>query len=118
MAERAYFGCKIAQRGEGNCVEFVVFIANAKDIMRWAGTRRVGEHHDGTQRILKESRVRQVTRFLDSDERNTLPTNVTIAFADGTVEFHSRAQMMNPMIPQANQDKTIADKLEWGILGL
>lgn len=116
MAKREYFGCKVSQRGVGNCVEFVVFIANAKDIMKWAGTRRVGEHHDGTQRILKESRVRQVTRFLDADERNTLPTNVTIAFADGTSQFHPLGSIINAMIPQITSDEVLAEKLEWGVL--
>jgi len=116
MAKREYFGCKVNQRGVGNCVEFVVFIANAKDIMKWAGTRRVGEHNDGTQRILKESRVRQVTRFLDADERNTLPTNVTIAFADGTSQFHPLGSIINAMIPQITSDEMLAEKLEWGVL--
>ena len=110
MAKREYFGCKVSQRGIGNCVEFVVFIANAKDIMKWAGTRRVGEHDDGTQRILKQSRVRQVTRFLDADERNTLPTNVTIAFADGTSQFHPLGSIINAMIPQITSDEMLAEK--------
>ncbi|MGB0389113.1 MAG: DGQHR domain-containing protein [Ardenticatenaceae bacterium] len=116
MAKREYFGCKVAQRGEGNCVEFVMFVASAREVMKWAGTRRVGEHHDGTQRVLKQARVRQVTRFLDADERNTLPTNVTIAFSDGATEFESRGLMMNPLIPEVNSDQKIVEKLEWGIL--
>ncbi len=116
MASREYFGCKVSQRGIGNCVEFVVFIASAKDIIKWAGTRRVGEHHDGIQRILKESRVRQVTHFLDSDERNTLPTNVTIAFAKDTSQFHPLGSIMNAMIPQIASNEALAEKLEWGVL--
>lgn len=32
MESRHYFGCKIAQRGTGNAVEFFVFVALARDI--------------------------------------------------------------------------------------
>ena len=116
MVKREYFGCKVAQRGVGNCVEFVVFIANPKDIMKWAGTRRIGEHDDGTQRILKQSRVRQVTQYFDADERNTLPSNITIAFSEGIAQFRSIRNVINAMIPNLERDETIVNKLEWGIL--
>jgi DGQHR domain-containing protein len=118
MEKRAFFGCKIAQRGEGNSVEFVVFIANAQDIMKWAGIRRVGEHDKGTQRILKASRVRQISRFLDADERNTLPSNITLAFSKGAAKFKSLQEVIMPFISEdyRNRNPEIMERLEWGML--
>jgi DGQHR domain-containing protein len=116
MASREYFGCKVAQRGVGNSVEFMVFVVRTKDIMEWAGIRRVGEHEKGTQRIFKEARARAIKRFLERDKRNTIPVSVLVAFDPGAASFTSLQDEMVNCFAETDIQNSVGDKLEWGIL--
>jgi DGQHR domain-containing protein len=116
MVNKTYFGCRVAQRGKGNGVEFVVFVANTKDVMKWAGIRRVGEHEKGTQRIITESRVRAIKRFLDSDKNNTIPVGIVVAFGRDAARFESFQSMINTCIPEVDTRNRVSDKVDWGTL--
>jgi DGQHR domain-containing protein len=68
------------QRGEGAPL-LVSFCAPAGQILEWADIDRLTTTADGGghQRIKNESKVRAITRFLQLDDRNSIPTAVTIA---------------------------------------
>jgi DGQHR domain-containing protein len=69
--------------------------------MEWAGTRRVGEHQRGTQRILKPSRVNAIHRFLKADTRNTIPVSIIIAFNEGVAVYKSLRKSLVKCLPKA-----------------
>jgi len=55
------------------------FVAPSGEIERWAEVQRLKHDGPGHQRLRSESRVRAITRFLEQDERNTIPTSVVVA---------------------------------------
>ena len=116
MESRTYFGCRVAQRGRGNSVEFVVFVANTNDVIKWSGIRRVGEHEKGTQRIITPSRVRAIARFLSSNNENTIPVGVVIAFGVNTAKFSTMQTSINECFPQIDTTNGVTDKIDWGTL--
>lgn len=116
MESRTYFGCRVAQRGRGKSVEFVVFVANTNDVMKWAGMRRVGEQDKGTQRIVTPSRVRAIKRFLSSNAQNTIPVGVVIAFGENAAKFNSIQSDIDTCFPQIDTTNTVTDRVDWGTL--
>lgn len=116
MEHRTYFGCRIAQRGRGKSVEFVVFIANTKDVMQWAGMKRVGEHEKGTQGIITPARVRAIKRFLHTNTQNTIPAGIVIAFGENTAQFNSLQVAMNAYLPTIDIANQVTDRIDWGTL--
>ncbi|MEI7512943.1 MAG: DGQHR domain-containing protein [Candidatus Uhrbacteria bacterium] len=116
MITRQYFGCKIAQRGRGTAVEFIVFVAYAKDVAQWTGVRRVGEHSKGTQRILKTARAKAIQRFFSSDSSNIIPGSILIAFDESAATFTSLQKKMEDCISDFDICNNVEDKVEWGTL--
>ena len=55
------------------------FVAPAGEVIAWAEVDRLKHEGTGHQRLRNKSRVRAITRFLDQDERNTIPTALVIA---------------------------------------
>lgn len=86
---RKYFGSRVIQRQAQNTVPCFAFYARAKDIIKWAGIRRVGETDEGTQRILRETRMKAITRFLGADPQNMIPNSILLAFEPGRSKFKS-----------------------------
>lgn len=116
MTKRKYFGCKIAQRGEGNAVEFFIFIVSAKDIMQWAGVRRVGEQEKGTQRIIKPAKIRAIKKFLNVNEKNTIPVSVVVAFGPDSAQFASIQPDLSSCFSGIDTRNAVQDKVEWGTM--
>ena len=85
--KRSFYAWRITQRKNKEAIRFVAFIANAKDISKWAGIRRVGEFEKGTQRRLIPARVLAIQNFFLADNRNTIPTSVILAFSPETSDF-------------------------------
>ena len=116
MTTKNFFACRIRQRDNAIAVELVVFVAAAKDILKWSGIRRVGEHEKGTQRILKPTRVRAIQRFLRADGRNTIPTGVVLAFEPGTAGFASCQADLSNCLPNADAENNLDGRVDRGIL--
>lgn len=116
MEKRTYFAGKISQRGKGNAVEFATFIANAKDISKWAGIRRVGEHDKGTQRILKPARAKAIERFLTKDTSNTIPTSIVVAFLPDVVTFTSYQSKLSNCIENIDFTNGAEERIDWGAI--
>ena len=71
----AIFSCQRA--GAGPLV--ASFVAPAGDVAAWAEVERLQHEGPGHQRLRSESRVRAIARFLEQDERNTIPTALVVA---------------------------------------
>lgn len=55
------------------------FVAPAGEVVAWAEVDRLKHDGKGQQRLRRESRVRAIARFLQQDERNTIPTSLVVA---------------------------------------
>lgn len=73
----------VDQQPDGQ-VPFLVFVANPKDIIRWAHADDIKIDSGNVQRALVDSRLKQITKFFKASPNNVIPTGVTIAF-DETV---------------------------------
>lgn len=116
MQSRQYFGYKVRQRMDVNTVEFFVFSARTRDIIQWAGIKRTEDFAKGTQRRLRESRVRAIARFLRSDALNTIPNSILLAFAPDTVEFFPVDENLLKVGYTSEFDfrNACGSQLEWG----
>lgn len=84
---RKFFGCRILQRGTGGGCAFFMFHATAKDVKQWATVKRTAETPEGTQRLLRLSRVRAISRFLTVDPRNVVPNSVLLCFPPDKADY-------------------------------
>lgn len=113
---RQYFCCRMKQRGD-QAVSIAVFVALAKDIAKWSGVRRVGEHEEGNQRIRKPTRVNSIKRFLVRDNKNTIPTSVVVAFDQSVINY---TQLSGNSFSEISYQETLngvsAERLDWGII--
>jgi DGQHR domain-containing protein len=89
MENVSYCGLRFKQRNDPSSPSFFVFMAPAKSIVKWTGVERTTERAGAVQRSLRESRLSGVRRFLRSNDRNTLPNNILIAFVPGQTEYTS-----------------------------
>lgn len=117
METRQYFVQKVKQRTAAGSVEFVIFVADAQDIVQWTGIRRVGEESNGTQRVLKDTRVKAIKRFLTSNPVNTIPVSVILAFNPGAVTYHSLMGQLTQCINNVHFDNNTNNKVDVGLLG-
>jgi len=108
-----YFGCRVRQRADLSAPQFFLFFARVKDVMRWAGIRRVAETPRGTQRLLRKPRAMAVARFLGASPRNTLPTGILLAFGSGTASF---TPVPAKQLPKGGVDNGCDDQIAWGFL--
>ncbi len=116
MESRNYFGCRVIQRSDSDTTAFFVFYARAKDIKEWAGVRRVQDFSEGTQRPFRESRVKAITRFINSDSKNTIPNNVLLAFGPSGARFTSLNKEVSDCLSEVDPYNNCDGQLTWGIL--
>jgi DGQHR domain-containing protein len=111
-----YFGCRVAPRDNEDAIRLAVFPAFAKDVLQWAGIRRIGETDKGVQRILKDTRVKAIKRFLQSDQRNTIPTSIILAFSPGSAEFTGLEDGLAECAPGIDVLNGLGARLSWGTI--
>jgi DGQHR domain-containing protein len=71
-----------SQRVDGNAPTFCLFEAPVKDVISWSTIPTLTpENQNGIQRPLKDSKVRAIKKFLESDERNTIPTAIVVTIS-------------------------------------
>lgn len=113
---KRYYGYTVRQRDSVNSPIFFVFSVRAKDLLKWAGFKRVEKFSDGTQRIFRETRLESIAKFIKSSQDNTIPNNVLIAFdrdQDNPVKFTSLSPEILASMGE-NTDNGCADQLVWG----
>ncbi|TDT14601.1 DGQHR domain-containing protein [Ilumatobacter fluminis] len=71
----AIFTC---QRGDSGPLT-ASFVAPAGEVAKWAEVERLSHGGGGHQRLRSESRVRAIARFLEQDNRNTIPTALVVS---------------------------------------
>jgi len=71
--------------------ELVMFHAAVKEIREWAAVAELGPNTRGPQREQKEARVQAIAKFLDADDKNTIPSALILAFAEGKASFTASA---------------------------
>lgn len=114
--EKRYFCIKVKQRIDADAPEFVVFVANAKDITDWVGIRRVGENENGIQRVLKPPRVKAIKRYFESNPHNTIPVSAVIAFDPNTAVFEDLNDQVAAAVPGTNINNGLGQNGRWGVL--
>ena len=80
-----YPAVAVTQRPSSEAPRLLLFSAPAGEIAQWANVERLTVDGEGVQRRRNEAKVRAITRFLEVDERNTLPSALTIALSGVTV---------------------------------
>jgi hypothetical protein len=75
----SYRGFWVEQKPDTE-IPFLVFVANPKDIVRWAHADDIKIDSGNVQRELVQSRLKQITKFFRASKNNVIPTGVTIAF--------------------------------------
>lgn len=116
MASRSYFGYFVRQRVDTDTPDSFVFFARARDIKQWAGIRRVEESPEGTQRVLRTTRSRAITRFLKSNSVNTIPNNILLAFEPGVAVFTSFLSRLEECFQEHDLENGCDQQIDWGLL--
>lgn len=117
LENRRYFGCRVIQRSDRDTTPLFVFHATTKDVRKWAGIRRVEEYTEGTQRLLRETRRKAITRFLKADPKNIIPNNILLAFEPNKAKFTSLDEkVMSLASDTVNPYNDCAGKLSWGFI--
>ncbi|MEX3990830.1 DGQHR domain-containing protein [Paraburkholderia sp. EG286A] len=86
VEKKVYPAFSFRQRG-ASAPQLVLFHAPVKDIREWANVAELGPNTRGPQREKKEARVQAIAKFLKADEKNTIPTALILAFAEGRATF-------------------------------
>ena len=81
-----YPAIEIEQRTHVEAPRLVLFAAPSGEISRWAEVARLSHRGEGHQRRRNESKVRAISRYLKSDDRNTIPSALTIALSGALIE--------------------------------
>jgi DGQHR domain-containing protein len=114
--DKKFFCVKLSQRTDPSAIKFVIFVASSKDVATWAGVRRVGEVEKGTQRVLKETRVKAIKRFLSANNTNTIPVSVILAFNPSVVAFNSLNTQLTECLSGTDVTNGIGSKSDWGTI--
>ena len=85
MKKYKYSGFLVKQRHDAESPVYFAFYCSAREVLEWATIKRVEDSADGTQRILRPSREKAISRFLESNSINTIPNSVLIAFSPEAV---------------------------------
>lgn len=76
----------LVEQCPGAQVKFLVFVADAQDIVAWAEADNIKLDRGNVQRQLVESRWRQIKKFFKASPNNVIPTSVTIALDESVPE--------------------------------
>lgn len=80
MPDYFYEGFLFNQRAGAPAPSFLCFAAPAQEVVVWAEAEPLGPESWGPQRSQSDSRVRAISNYLNSDNRNTIPTAIILAF--------------------------------------
>jgi len=79
-----------SQREDSQAPRFCIFEAPVKDVIEWSTIPRLSpDNQDGIQRAKNDAKVRGITKFLNADERNTIPTAIVITLSSNAHSINS-----------------------------
>src|ERR1039458_2580549 len=67
-----------SQRNTKGIPRFLLLHAPVGDVLQWAAIRRLQEERGAPQREKSPAKVKAIKRFLETDNRNTIPTSVIV----------------------------------------
>ena len=76
--EYEYSCLRFQQREETQAPGALLFCAPAGEVTQWAAVKRREDEEGAAQRRLSPAKWRAVKRFLEQDERNTIPTTIVV----------------------------------------
>lgn len=114
--KKRYFGCQLTQRVDSKTTPVFVFYARASEIIDWADIRRSEDNPKGIQRVLRPSREKSITRFLESNPINIIPSNILLAFGPGKAQFKSIDKKLKLCLPSTQVENGCNNQLSWGVL--
>jgi DGQHR domain-containing protein len=90
MAQLSYKCLEAYQRANGHSPRFVLFYANACDVLKWSAIRRhTDATPDGSQRLEKPYKVTAIKSFFEAGDENTIPTAIVVGFEPGKTRFEA-----------------------------
>lgn len=87
------FQAFFVEQQPGTEVPFLVFVASAKDIVRWAHADNIKIDKGNVQRALVESRLKQITKYFKASKNNVIPAGVTLAFDESVEKVKTEAEV-------------------------
>ena len=75
------------QRNNAGAPTFLLFHAPAGEVLQWAAIKRLEEETGAPQRKTSPAKVNAIRRFLETDDRNTIPTSVVVTLDLRNGEF-------------------------------
>lgn len=97
------------QRTSVGSPAFALFASPASDVLQWAAIRRREDDPEGPQRRLSRAKINAINRFLQLDDRNTIPPAVTvtlnvdeaaISYVDSNRQELSKLRMIEFDVPE------------------
>lgn len=80
-------GFWLNQRSNQNAPKNFIFTMKAKDLLKYCKTETVARGTSGVQRLLIDSRVNNVKKFFEKNERNIIPTSIFVSINKEPNEF-------------------------------
>ena len=93
-----YSAIEIAQRTNPDAPRLILFAAPSGEIIEWADVARLDLQGEGHQRRRNEAKIRAITKFLAADDRNTIPSALTIALSNVSLD-QSQDECITVTIP-------------------
>jgi DGQHR domain-containing protein len=100
----SYLAFLVKQR-PNSPIHFAVFVADAKNVVKWAHADDIRIDRGNVQRALVESRWKQISKFFAADPNNVIPTSVTIAFDEALPRVNTVAELEQGTVGYHIEDK-------------
>src|SRR5260370_22435440 len=102
MKQYSYTCIRNKQRPDHNAPEFLLFSAKSREIFEWAAIERyTADSKKGPQRLPKKAKVAEIHRFLERDQRNTIPTTLLVSL--NVLETN-----LTPIVPNRSEIVSLA----------
>jgi DGQHR domain-containing protein len=96
----------LVEQQPGTGTPFLVFVAGAKDIVRWAHADSIKLDRGNVQRELIAARWRQIKKFFNAHKNNVIPTSVTIAFDESVTKAKNAGALKKGVVGYALEHNT------------
>lgn len=101
-------GFWLKQRDNETAQKVFVFSVKAKELLKHAKTEVVQQGTTGVQRILIETRVKNVTKFFNKDQKNIIPTSIFVSIEKEGLNIDEReGEYISIDIPCGDDEKFI-----------
>lgn len=108
-----------SQREDSQAPRFCIFEAPVKDVIEWSTIPRLSpDNQDGIQRAKNDAKVRGITKFLNADERNTIPTAIVITLSSNAHSINAEGGVESICINKDKKDEVFVVDGQHRLYGL